>query len=123
MTEFEQLNSRFPFLTLGRYMGEDIVGIMQNMDNSIISIYVYGKIPSPELKKKFLELGETWWWESNRKIPINMFLGDEIKLFSPYMQTFIAKEFEYILGPQVSLDNLMSKRVKRRSIQLIRKIK
>ena len=122
MTEFEQLNNRFPFLTLGRYIGNDVVGIMQNMDQSIISMYVYSKIPTPQLKKQFLELGETWWWESNRKIPINMFLGDDMKLFSPYMETYILKEFEYILGPQVSLDNLMSKRVKRRSIQLIRKI-
>ena len=25
-------------------------------------------------RMKFLELGDVWWWESNRQIPIHLFL-------------------------------------------------
>ena len=123
MSDFEALNQRFPFLTCGRFVGNDIVGIVQNTDQHLISMYIYTKIPSDPLRRRFLECGETWWFESNRKIPINMFLGESFKIFAPYIQTFILKEFEYITGPQVCIDNLMSKRVKRRSVQLIRRIK
>lgn len=121
--EFEELNKRFPFLTCGRYMDNDMIGIIQNTDHQFISMYVYTKIPTVELKKEFLRLGEVWWWESNRKIPINMFLRTEFKKFGPSLQTFVSKEFEYILGPKVSIDNLMTRRVKRRSVQLIRRLK
>ena len=120
--EFEQLKNRFPFLTYGKYLEKDYIGIIQNSDQQFISIYVLNQIKDPKIKAKFLELGETWWWESNRKIPINMFLGDAFKMFSPYLSTFIVKEFEIITGPTVCLDEMTQKRVKRRSVQLIRKI-
>lgn len=123
MTEFESLNKKFPFLTVGTYAGQDIIGIVQNTDEKIIAVYVYDAIPTVKLKQRFIDYGETWWWESNRKIPINMFIGEEFKIFAPYSKTFMLKEFQYIGGPKVCIDNLMSKRVKRRSIQLIRKIK
>lgn len=104
-------------------MDNDMIGIIQNTDHQFISMYIYTKIPTVELKKEFLRLGEVWWWESNRKIPINMFLRTEFKKFGPSLQTFVSKEFEYILGPKVSIDNLMTRRVKRRSVQLIRRLK
>lgn len=123
MTEIELLNKKFPFLTCGRFADKDVVGIVQNTDEKIIAIYIYEELPTIALKKKFIEFGETWWWESNRKVPINMFIGEDFKIFAPYIKTFMNKEFKYICGPKVCIDNLMSKRVKRRSIQLIRKIK
>ena len=123
MTEFEQLNKKFPFLTCGTYAGQDVIGIVQNTDEKIIAIYIYDAISTIDMKKKFIEMGETWWWESNRKIPINMFIGEEFKIFAPFIKTFMLKEYQYIGGPKVCIDNLMSKRVKRRSIQLMRKIK
>ena len=119
--EYEKLRDRFPFLTYGRYLDQDQIGIVQNSDSQLLSMYVFNKIKDENEKKLFLELGETWWWESNRKIPINMFLGDEFKIFSSYLTTFILKEFQYILGPKVCIDNMSQKRVKRRTVQLIRK--
>lgn len=121
--EYEKLSKRFPFLTYGRYLDEDQIGIVQNTDQQFICMYVYNKIKSKEEKQLFLELGETWWWESNRKIPINMFIGDNFKIFAPCLVTFISKEFEYVLGPKVCIDNMSQKRVKRRTVQLIKKIK
>lgn len=117
----EQLNNKFPFLTIGTYADETYVGIIQNSDEQITSMYVYNEIGDSELKKKFLACGERWWWESNRKLPINMFLGDEFKVFKPYLKTFVTKNFNIQYGPKVCLSNIMEKRVKRRSIQLIRR--
>ena len=120
--EFQKLHQRFPFLTYGKYLDEEYIGIIQNTDQQFVSMYIYNKIQNTELKEKFLELGETWWWESNRKIPINMFLGEECKVISPFLMIFIQKEFQHIEGPTVCLDNMMEKRIKRRRVQLVRKI-
>ena len=122
MNEYKELNDRFPFLTYGRYLDKDYIGVVQNSDQQFISMYIYNDIKDDKLKKKFLQYGETWWWESNRKISINMFLHPTFKIFRPFLKTFVSKEFEYIFGPKVCLDDMMEKRIKRRSIQLIRKI-
>lgn len=111
----------FPFLTVGKYLEQEYVGIVGNSDSQITSIYLYNALPNDELKKLFLQLGDEWWWESNRQIPINVTLKDRWTVFRPYMKTFITKDFEILRGPCVSLDTVMIKRVKRRQIQLVRK--
>jgi hypothetical protein len=71
-------------------------------------------------RKIFLEMGEIWWWESNRKIPINIFLKSEMQVFRPFIKTFNAKDVELVFGPSVNLSEIAEKRVKRKSIQLVR---
>ena len=85
-------------------------------------MYDYSKITG-ELKAKFLELGETWWWESNRTIPINLFLKQDFTRFSTILITFNIRDTEVIRGPSVSIAELAKKRSKRRNIQLIKKVK
>ena len=41
--------------------------------------------------------------------------------FKVCLSTFIAKDCEVIAGPQISLKNISEKRVKKRSIQLVKK--
>jgi hypothetical protein len=65
-------------------------------------------------------MGEVWWWESNRKIPINIFLKKEMHVFRPFIKTFNVKDIELVFGPSVNLSEIAEKRVKRKSIQLIR---
>jgi hypothetical protein len=115
---FSELSSNFPFLTIGRYIETDYIGIVQNCDTQFISIYCYDAIPM-EMRPKFLEFGEEWWWESNRQIPINMYLGDKFKIFRPYLKTFSKKNFEISYGPTTSLGDVIQKRIKRRQIQLL----
>lgn len=119
----EKLKKDFPFLTYGKYSGNEYIGIVQNSDSQFVSMYCYELIPTDEMKKKFLEYGELWWWESNRRIPINIFLGHIFKPYKLVMRTFIKKDFEIIHGPCTSLDELANKRIKKRQIQLIKKIK
>lgn len=113
--------TEFEFLTGILYAGEEYVGIVVNQDNQILTFYDVGILPTIEHKKEFLSLGETWWWESNRQLPIDVFLHHEMKIFRPFMKTFAMKDVNIMFGPVTSLENLLKKRIKRRSIQLVRK--
>jgi hypothetical protein len=116
------LSERYPFLTICRYAGIEYIGIVQNKDDSVTTIYDYGSVIDPDLKKLFLELASTWWWESNRSIPINIFLKSEWEIFRPCLRTFSNKDFDIIYGPACSLNDIAKKKSKRKSITLVRRL-
>lgn len=118
---FETLGKKFPFLSLIRKGDLEFVGIISNQDSQVTSFYDYGRIMLPSDKMKFLKMGETWWWESNRKIPINIFLKGSFKYFKSTLVTLSTKDIEIVHGPVVRLDEIAKKRVKRRTIQLMRR--
>lgn len=122
MEEIELLLSRYPFITYIVYGGNDYIGIIQNSDEQITTIYDFGSLKVPEQKKRFLELGEQWWWESNRIIPINVFLKQEWAEFKSCVKTMNSKDVEIRMGPHLNLKEMAAKRSKRRSITLVRKI-
>lgn len=101
-------------------MDNEHIGIMQNADNSFVSIYVMDPCFTHEMKMSFLQLGETWWWESNRTIPINLFLGERFGHFRPWLKTFAKKETTIIAGPSINMMDLINKKLKKRTIQLVR---
>jgi hypothetical protein len=119
---FKKLSENHPFITVCSYSGQDYVGIIQNRDDIVTTIYDYGSIVPNELREKFLELGEIWWWESNRLIPINMFLRDEWAPFKIYLRTFNNKSLDIIHGPVCSMSDLHKKKSKRKSITLVQKM-
>jgi len=119
---FLKLTDVHPFITICSYAGQDYVGIIQNRDDIVTTIYDYGAIVEAELKLKFLELGDIWWWESNRSIPINLFLKDEWIMFKPYLRTFNNKGLNILHGPVVSISELGKRRSKRKSITLVKRI-
>ena len=118
----EDYQEHFPFLTGLNYCDREYIGIVVNYDHQIISFFDLEKIISAGLQKQFLAHGETWWWESNRQIPIDVFLHHEMKPFVPYLSTFIQKDVEHLFGPMTSLQNLLKKRIKRKGIQLVKKV-
>jgi len=118
----EEIFEEYPFLSLVTYGGQEYVGIIQNQDDTVLSMYDYSKI-DVDSKPSFLELGEVWWWESNRTIPINLFLKKDFVKFSNYLVTFNIKDTEVLRGPSVSIADLAKKRSKRRNIQLVKKVK
>ena len=93
------------------------------IDTSVTSIYDFAIIRTEAEKQIFLEAGETWWWESNRKIPINIFLKQDMIPYREYIKTFNSKDIEIVFGPIVNLSELAEKRIKRKSIQLVRNTK
>jgi hypothetical protein len=123
MTEiFTKLTDKYPFITLCIYASQEYVGIIQNQDNIITTIYDFGSITDLEQKKQFLELANIWWWESNRSIPINIFLKQEWDPFKMYLRTFINKDLEILHGPVCSLAEMARKKSKRKSITLVRRM-
>jgi hypothetical protein len=98
------------------------VGIIQNRDDAITTFYDYGGIVMPEMKALFLELADEWWWNSNRMIPIHLFLKDDWTPFRPYLKTFNNKSLEIIHGPVTSMNDLARKRIKKRSITLVKRM-
>ena len=118
---FETLKTKFPFLSLIRKGDLEYVGIIQNQDNQVTTFYDYSRIMLQSDKMKFLRLGETWWWESNRKIPINIFLKKDFIYFRSTIVTLSTKDIKIAHGPVVRLDDISKKRIKRRTIQLMRR--
>ncbi len=119
---YQQLLKKYPFLTYLVYGGNEYIGVIQNLDEVITTIYDYGALRTLEQKQQFLELAETWWWESNRLIPINVFLKAEWSPFRTVVKTMNSKDVEIKFGPQVSLKEIAAKRSKRRSITLVRRL-
>lgn len=117
----EQTQENYPYMTVINYVDKEIVGIIINQDSQITSMYDYEVIRSDSERKEFLELGETWWWESNRKIPINIFMPNEMVNFKYAIKNFSTKDVKVILGPVTSLHDIITKRIKRKSITLVRK--
>jgi hypothetical protein len=119
---FAQLAEKYPFITLCRYATTEYVGIIQNQDEAITTIYDFGAIQDVAAKRVFLDLANTWWWESNRTIPINIFLKGDWDQFRPYVRTFTNRDLVILHGPICSLAEMSRRRSKRKSITLVRRL-
>jgi hypothetical protein len=117
----ENLQENFPFISVLNHVNHEYVGIIINQDAQVTSIYDYVSIKTEEERARFLELGEVWWWESNRQIPINIFLAREISDFRYVIKNFATKDVKLLHGPCTSLNDIIVKRIKRKSITLVRK--
>lgn len=119
----KEIQEKFPFLSVVTYGGNEYIGIIINQDQHVTSMYVYTDLRSNIEQASFLEMGEAWWWESNRMLPINIFLKREMDMFRYCIMTMNSKDVKVVIGPCVNLNNLSLKRVKRKSVQLVRKPK
>jgi hypothetical protein len=119
---FKKLAEKYPFITLCVYATTEYVGIIQNQDDAITTIYDFGAIQDIAIKQQFLELANVWWWESNRSVPINIFLKGEWDSMKPYLRTFTNKDLEILHGPICSLSDMGRKKSKRKSITLVRRV-
>lgn len=119
---FQKLAAKYPFITLCIYANEEYVGVIQNRDDAITTIYDFGAVQTQQDKLVFLELANTWWWESNHSIPINIFLRGEWDQFKATLRTFSNKDLEILHGPVCSLLDISRKKSKRKSITLVRRL-
>ena len=85
----KDIEKNFPYLSIVQYGGNEYVGIINNQDNNVTSMYVYTLLRSDEEKKHFV--------------------------------TMNSKDVKVTAGPVVNIGNLAIKRVKRKSVQLVRK--
>ena len=119
---FEKLTEKYPFITLCLYANVEYVGVVQNRDDVVTTIYDFGYVQTQQDKVLFLELASTWWWESNRSIPINIFLRRDWEQFRPTLRTFVNKDLEILHGPTCSLMDIARKKSKKKSITLVRRL-
>ena len=119
----KDIENNFPFVSVVHYGGQEYVGIVINQDQFVTSMYVYTDLRSDEEKKALIDLGDVWWWESNRMIPINIFLRKEMDYFRYCLITMNTKDVKVTMGPCVNLNNLTIKRIKRKNVQLVRRPK
>jgi hypothetical protein len=117
----DNIEQNLPFISVINYGNDEYVGIIINQDQYVTSFYDLNAIQTAQDKAAFLEIGEIWWWESNRQFPISIFCREEIRPFAYAIKTFNSKDTRIILGPVVNLMNLTVKRVKRKSVQLVRR--
>lgn len=118
---FTKLAEKYPFITLCIYANNEYVGIVQNRDDIVTTIYDFGALINQEDKLRFIELANVWWWESNRSIPINIFLKHDWTPFRYSLRTFMNKDLQIIHGPVCSLSEIAKKKSKRKSITLVRR--
>lgn len=120
---YETLSIKFPFLSVILYGADksEYVGIIQNADIITTSFYDINLLKRDDEKRLFLSLGEKWYFESNRLLPINIFLKDEWNQFNHTFKTFITKELVVIYGQVTSLAALSSKK-KRKNITVVKKL-
>lgn len=121
-TIFDKLAEKYPFITLCSYANAEYVGIIQNRDETVTTIYDFGAVTDQQDKILFLELANQWWWESNRSIPINIFLRKDWNRFRFTLRTFSNKDLEILHGPVCSLMDIARKKSKRKSITLVRRL-
>ena len=119
----KNIEENFPFISVLLYGGQEYVGIIVNQDQYVTTMYNYSSLKHEIEKQRFLELGDIWWWESNRQIPINVFLRAEIEPFKYCLMTMNSKDVKVTVGPVVNIGNLSIKRIKRKSVQLVRRPK
>jgi hypothetical protein len=119
---FQKLTEKYPFITLCVYANTEYVGVVQNRDDAVTTIYDFGAVIAQDDKLEFLELAATWWWESNRSIPINIFLRRDWDKFRGTLRTFVNKDLEILHGPACSLSDIARKKSKRKSITLVRRL-
>lgn len=122
-SEIASILEKLPFLAYGTLLDKQYLGIIQNCDAKLISMYVLDMIPSAEDRDLFLQFGTCWWWDSNRQVPINMFIKDpRFRMFRSCLKHFSRKDFNHIAGPAVSLADTLNKRVRKRQITLVRRL-
>jgi hypothetical protein len=121
-TIFDKLAEKYPFITLCSYANAEYVGVIQNKDDTVTTIYDFGAVIDQQDKVVFLELASQWWWESNRSIPINIFLRSDWDRFRFTLRTFSNKDLEILHGPVCSLQDIAKKKSKRKSITLVRRM-
>jgi hypothetical protein len=119
-TKHQKLLDEYPFLTVIEYAGKEYLGVVQNIDSHVASIYIYERLKDKEERIRFLKLGDEWWWETNRKLPINIALLNRWN-FQHCVMSYNVKQMEIVAGPEVRLSNSITKRIKRRSINLVKK--
>lgn len=111
----------FPFLTVITYLDIEYIGIVTDSDSETTSFYPFSETMNKKEKDLFIKLGLTWWWETNRKLPISIALFNSWKPLTKFSINFITKEVKYIAGRELpSIEKNLFVKTKRKNVRLKR---
>ena len=112
-----------PFLTHMRLKDTNFLCLILNSDEKILTFYDLDAIKTDEEVQRLMSVADAWWSESNRLLPISIFMREGTREFQKYLRTVNRKDIEIIEGPCTSLNKLINKRTKKKQISLMRKPK
>ena len=115
------LFDQYPFLTLLESGDTEFICVIQSHDDQFTTFYDFGSLKASDHKEKFLELCDQWWWESNRIIPINLFLKADWDCLK-YTQKTVSTKSLNILAGNIPANLAEGKKSKRKSVTLVKKI-
>ena len=95
----KEIENQYPYISVVAYGGNEYVGIISNQDAFVTSMFIYTSLKTIDEKELLLDLGDIWWWESNRMIPINIFLKREMERFNYSLLTMNSKNVKVVIGP------------------------
>lgn len=107
----------YPFITVIEHDDRVYYGIIKIKSKQYISLYCFQEMSASDQEDLF-ELGKQWWWQSNRLIPISLYMQEEMERFEFCVKRFNTDSVKLITGPLISLSDLPTKRVKRRNLAL-----
>lgn len=114
----EVIRETYPFFSILILRdGAQIAGIIQNSSPNLIWIYQFEGVPK-ELRKQFIDYGRTWWNQSDRTIPIEVFIGPEFDVFRPQLKGHPRKNIDCIHGHLVDLGETFRRRIKRKIVNV-----
>lgn len=114
------IKEHFPYMSVITCFNKLYVGAINNSDEKFVSFYDFNSLRTKDEKKIFLKNCDDWYWESNRLLPISIFLNLEMKRFRHVLRSLNLKETTVHYGALISLAKISNKRIKRRQIQLVR---
>ncbi len=115
----EVIRETYPFFSILILRdGLHVPGIIQNSSSSLVWIYQFEDIQDQAQRKQFLEYGKIWWNQSDRTIPIEVFIGQEFDVFREHLKGYPRKNVDTIHGHLVDLGETFRRRIKRRIVSV-----
>lgn len=120
--DIEKTRLKYDFLTFLVLEDDIIVGIVQNETPKLMMVYQLDAIRDPHHKETFLKYADEWWWESNRTVPINSFIGRRFDMFEACLKGYSKKSVLKVIGPTFNLAERYLKRIKKKRIDIMKNV-
>jgi hypothetical protein len=107
----------YPYVTVLEHNGVTYYGIIKIKSKQYCTLYCF-HLMNEDQQEELLEQAYIWWCQSNRTIPMCLFMREEIEQYEVFTQRFNTDSVKFISGPVISLSDLPTKRIKRRNVAL-----
>lgn len=111
---------RYPYLTFLQVGDTAVLGVVQNVSPHVVNVFDFARLRTEEHRRDFLRLAEEWWFESNTQVPIDVFLAGKFDHLLHCLRFYPRTAVLKIEGPQINLDELYKRRIRRRRTEFIR---